>query len=263
MPRLHGTGSPLGSPRRVALTEERRAARLAARTLRRSAASTSKAASGGGATATAPTRAAQVAAAAIAPTVAAASALPPTTTGSAQRDARGNADAALLDARTITIGQHLFACAPPALGGQQRPFEVDVSLVCDLTALGADGRSEFPIDESVELCSDSGVNVPSTLPPKRPRYVVGAANSRSQTPPTFFPWERRARRPDAIAGKQAFEHGSKGGPRGGGAGAGAGPYSRWCRQAVDPSLVKLEDPPASELRMTVLRQMRVVAHQTT
>ena len=152
-----------------------------------------------------------------------------------------------LDAQTISIEKHLFACAPPPVSGEVRPFEIDVSIVCDLAVLRDDGRGEFPIDESVSLISDSGVSVPCTLPPKRPRYVVGASRDRPAEL-TFFPWERRARRADAIAGKQAFEHGAQ--PEG---------LSRWCRSAVDPSLVQLEEPRGSELRMTLLRVTRVVA----
>ena len=60
-------------------------------------------------------------------------------------------------------------------------------------------EKEVPVDASLELISDAGASLPATLPPKQPRYVVGAS-SRAPFPPPFFPWERRLRESGAIGG---------------------------------------------------------------
>jgi hypothetical protein len=186
---------------------------------------------------------------------------PPHPSGTAQRD-----PTELLDALTITIGKHVFACPPPSLAGQVRPFRVDVALVTDLRVLTADGH-EVALDGSLELHSESGANIPTTLPPRRPRYVVGAASNRPSML-TFFPWERRAREAHAICGRRALAEFDDAAVGGVGQGDGEGIGSRrtalrWCRQAEDPDLVRLERPATSELRMTLLRSTRVVASAVT
>ena len=165
------------------------------------------------------------------------------------RDARSR-----LDAATVTIGKHVFACATPRTT-PPAPLVVDVCLVSALTYVAADG-SERPLDESVRLLSDSGGDVASTLPPKQPRYVLGASSCRP-TPPAFFPWERRARRDGAVCGPLNLD---RPGARHGQHEPGAPVASRWCRQPTDPSLVRLDRPPhVAELRMTLLRATRVTA----
>ena len=174
---------------------------------------------------------------------------------------RRDASPAELTARSISIGKHLFACAPPSVSGMMRPFAVDVALVCSLTAMSTDGQREVPIDESVDLGSHHGAKVPTTLPQGKPAYVVNASST-AQGPSPFFGWERRARFADAIAGRGAFEPRRAAEPTGGeqskGHGVAEGP-SRWCRQAADPNLLQLEVPRTTELRMTLLRSTRVVA----
>lgn len=162
---------------------------------------------------------------------------------------RGDASAKELDLRTITIEKHFLACAPPTPSELLRPFMVDVALVTRLSALSADDMRETPLDESVDFYSHHGAKVPTSLPHSRPWYVVNASSHTKSSAP-FFPWERRMRCPGAIAGKAAFEPSAAGG---------SGAHTRWCRQATDPNLVRLEHPRVKELRMTLLRSTRIAA----
>lgn len=155
----------------------------------------------------------------------------------------------LVDAATITIGSHAFAT--PGVRTVLPPLTMDVCLVSGLTFVTPDGV-ERRLDESLRLQSDPGVDVASTLPPRQPRYVIGAS-SRCPTPPLHFPWDRRARTHDAVCGPLGLD----GPPTDVGPDA---PMSRWCRTPADPSLVRLDRPAGvSELRMTLLRSTRVVA----
>ena len=153
----------------------------------------------------------------------------------------------VLDALTLTIGKHLFACRQPD-GAQRAAFEIDVAIVSELTVVEKEEK-EVPVDASLELISDAGASLSATLPPKQPRYVVGAS-SRAPFPPPFFPWERRLRESGAIGGPGPPEIYTCSGLR-------QAEQPSWIRQPQDRDLLKR--PTARECRMTLLRSARVRA----
>lgn len=199
----------------------------------------------------------------------------PTRSASAQFAAPSAVAASAIDARVVTIGSHAFARPTPRTlaaqddGASPPPFFIDVAIVSDLSAIDRPSGREFSLDSAAELATDVGARVPTTLPPKRPPYVVGA-HSRSPNPPAFFPWDRRVKVDGAISGAAAF-----GLPRvalrdgdweatgvGRRAGSSEARWARWCRQAAEPNLVQLAEPhDCCELHMTLLCSTRVRARE--
>jgi len=69
----------------------------------------------------------------------------------------------VLDALTLTIGKHLFACRQPD-GAQRAAFEIDVAIVSELTVVEKEEK-EVPVDASLELISDAGASLSAIYHP--------------------------------------------------------------------------------------------------